>query len=286
MSISSSSAPMGFPRPVSTGPKDPNKDLKKPTSQTNSGYQGREMDERVRKIKEDNLRELLLQNRRLELKFDDLKTQEEKHGALRREISKLENQSQRSTTISSETVLNIQGFERDNAAKIAENENKIKIFEQEIGKTDDNLKSRNTLLTQKEYDEKEDLRRVLEIKEEIRLKTLEMKKIELEDKELQREILELKKQPDVQKVAEKRSDIAKLKKDILILTQNLELKRQSVAKAKKDFETIKQGVDEHQKLLQEKTQAAILAVNRINGIKEEIRTTQDKIKSLEANSRK
>lgn len=171
-----------------------------------SGYRGREMDEKARRDREDKQRKLVLQKRALELKQMDLKTQEDKHAALRREITKLENQSQKSTTVTSETSLNTKNFERQSTEKIKENENKIKTFEQEI---------------------------------------------------------------------------VKLKREDAELGQSLELKKQTAEKAKKDFLAVKSQVDEHQRLLQQKTQEAVLAVNRINGIKQEIKMIQDRILMLQ-----
>lgn len=191
----------GIPRPIANS-----KDQKNTVGVATSGYRGREMDEKARKDREDKQRKLVLQKRQLELKEMDLKTQEDKHGALRREITKLENESRKSTTITSSTVLNTQVFERQSVAKIAQNENRIKTFEQEI---------------------------------------------------------------------------VKLKREDSELGQDLETKKQTAEKAEKDFVGVKKQVEDHQKILQQKTQEAILAVNRINGIKEDIKLIQNRIQTLE-----
>jgi hypothetical protein len=171
-----------------------------------SGYRAREMDEKVRKDREDKQRKLILQKRALELKEMDLRTQEDKHNRLRREIAKLENQPKKSTTVTSETVLNIKIAERQNKEKVLKNENKIKVLEQEI---------------------------------------------------------------------------VKLKNENLGLGQNLEMKKQAVERANKDFSVVKKQIEEYQQLFQEKTQEAILAVNRINGIKQEIEMIKNRIQALE-----
>jgi chromosome segregation ATPase len=173
---------------------------------TPTGYRGREMDEKARKDREDRQRKLVLQKRALELKEMDLRTQEDKYSALRREITRLENLNQKSTTVTSETVLNVKSFERQTESKIKENENKIRTFEQEI---------------------------------------------------------------------------VKLKRTDSELEQNLETNRQTVEKAKKDFDTVKSQADAHQKTLQAKTQESILTVNRINGIKDDIKMIQNRIQALE-----
>jgi chromosome segregation ATPase len=184
------------------GAKD-SKDAKSPFF---SVTQERVMAEKARKDREDKKRKLGLQRDDLKLKENDLRAQEEKYSSLRREITKLENQPQKSTTITSGTVLNIQVFEREGAAKISTNENKIKTLEQEVGR---------------------------------------------------------------------------LKRENKELDQDLEFKKQDVEKAKKDFAGIKQQVEEHQKSLQEKTQEAVLAVNRINALKEEIKMIQARIQALQ-----
>jgi chromosome segregation ATPase len=195
-------SPLGVSRPAAQDPKD----SRKTGGVDQSGYRAREMDEKARKEREDKQRKLILQKRALELKEMDLRTQEDKHSALRREITKLENQSQKSTTVTSGTVLNTKNFERQSAEKIAKNENKIKGFEQEI---------------------------------------------------------------------------VKLKREDSELGQSLEMKKQTAEKAKKDFLAVKNQAEEHQRLLQQKTQEAILAVNRINGIKEEIKMIQSRIQTLQ-----
>jgi hypothetical protein len=249
-----------------------------------------------------------------------LRTQEDKHSALRREIAKLENQSQKSTTITSETALNTQVFEHQNTAKIAEDEDKIKTLEQEtlaldhdteikkkvladrkqsVQKQDE--KTRNILIAKKEQEEKEDSQIIAKIKDEIRQKTLELKAAEDEDKKLQQEILRLKNQPkdsettkmheqseleiikqqNVAQTAKNRTNIENLRKEILKLGQNSEAKKQVAEKARKDFLVVKNQVEEHQRLIQEKTEEAILAVNRINGINDDIKHIQEIIKTLE-----
>lgn len=187
-------------------PEPITKDSKDAKNSASSSTSGRMLDAKIRKEKEEKQRKLFLQKRALELKEMDLRAQEDKHSGLRREITKLESQSQYSTTVTSGTVLNTQGFERAGATKIAENENKIKAFEQEI---------------------------------------------------------------------------VKLKKEDVELGQNLEMKKQTAERAQKDFLEVKKRAEEHQRLVQEKTQEAILAVNRINGIKQEIKMIKDRIQVLE-----
>lgn len=192
----------GLPRPLS---KTLNDSIKVDGA-AKSGYRGREMDEKARKEREDRQRKLVLQRRQLELKEMDLRTQEDKYNSLCREIARLENQTQKSTTITSETILSVENLERRNQVKIMENENKIKNFEHEI---------------------------------------------------------------------------ARLKKEDLELDQKVEAKKREEERARRDLRGVESQVRAHQKIIQEKTQETILAVNRMKGIRQEIKMIQDRIQELQ-----
>jgi chromosome segregation ATPase len=97
-----------------------------------SGYRGREMDEKARKEREDKKRRLDLQEKDLRIKERVLTEEKGKRDALLREIAKLENQTQISTTITAETALGTKKFEAQSMAKASENDNKILFLEKEI----------------------------------------------------------------------------------------------------------------------------------------------------------
>ena len=96
-----------------------------------SGYQGREMDNKARKEREEKQRQLVLAKRQLELKEADLRNWEAKQQAVFRELEEIQNTVQKSVTVTSDTVLNIKSFEQRDIKQIAENEKKIAELEQE-----------------------------------------------------------------------------------------------------------------------------------------------------------
>jgi hypothetical protein len=237
------------------------------------GYQGREMDEKARKDREDKQRKLVLQKRALELKEMDLRTQESKYSELRREITKLESQPKSSVTTNPGIILQIKNLERQNIAKIAEDQKKLKSLEQgAVGFGHVNESNTATLIAKKEQEEKQDSKHIAEIKEEIRRKTSELKMTEDEDRKLQQEIIQLKNQP---KGFGEKEKIEQLKNEIFRLNQNLETEKQQIEKTNKD------SIEDQKNLLQNKTQEAVLTVNRINGIKDDIKLIQNIIQTLE-----
>lgn len=136
----------GIPRPLAGSVNSPKTNTGTATGASvpakpvaSSGYHSRALDDKARKDRDDKLRKLVLQRRGLELKKKDLETQEDKYAGLRREITKLENQVQSSSTIVSETVLNTQTLERQNKTEAAENEKKIRTLEQEVKKLEQKI---------------------------------------------------------------------------------------------------------------------------------------------------
>jgi chromosome segregation ATPase len=94
----------------------------------------------------------------------------------------------------------------------------------------------------------------------------------------------------VAKIAENEKEIKtleqeelKLKNETLKLSQDLETKKQEAGKASQASLALAKQAEDHQRSIQGKTQEAVLAVNRIAAIKQEIKMIQSRIQDLERN---
>jgi hypothetical protein len=231
---------------------------------------------------------LVLQERALRLKQDDLRTQEEKHNALRREITRLEGQSATFSLPRTGPIVNVQKLEQENSTKIMEDQKRIAVLEKEMDK-DKMLAERasDVLITEKEQEEKKDSQLILKLKQEIQQKSSELKVLEASDSALKQEIINLKKQSQnvgtiksSKKAIDNTRAIERLKAEIASLNQGLTIEKQKAEKTGRDLDEKKRQSDEHQRILQLKNQEAILAVNRINSLKQEIKMIQDRINNL------
>lgn len=113
--------------PIRPGAKNPN-------SQFSSGYRSSIMD--AAKAKKEKERVSLLERLEGDLRELEhaLQVQEDADNRLIRELATLNNKTQGSTTVASETVLNIQSLELKNKTAMAENDKKIRSLDQEVSK--------------------------------------------------------------------------------------------------------------------------------------------------------
>jgi hypothetical protein len=280
----------GAPKPVAGS-----KDSKKTAGVVQLGYKSSAMDSMALKNEAEKKRQLESLKLKLRSEEANLRAEENTYSTLRREIVQLESRSRGSVAMSARSTFDLKSFERQNAAQVARDEKEIEALEQEMEETGRAVESgRTTLIAQKEQEEKQDLMRIDQIKDEIKRKTLELKMAEDDDKKLRQEIAELKRQPknaglnmvsnhpglkaseqqSAQKVSEGKARIEKLKNEILSLNQGLGTKKQQSEKTSNDSL-------ENQKKLQEKVQEAKLAANRIAALDQEIKMIKNRIQALE-----
>ena len=247
----------------------------------NHGSSSRSMDAMARKKEEDRQRQIKLQKDMMELREMGLKTQEDKHLALRREIIKLESQGadlERKTG----PVINL---ERAKNTKIAELNKKIADLESAVQNKGKYVVSQTkqivegvrskllSLISQNEAKDRDLLAKIKSEQEEekkLRQEIDKLKKEESSGVQDHPEIEDLTKQ-NASLINSNKTEIDKIKAQIAFINQDFEREKKASTDA----------LNQHKIKLEGKHAEAILAVNRINALNQEIGMFKAKIADLE-----
>lgn len=269
----------GIPRPVSGSDRDLNK-----LGGTTSGYQAREMKAKEEKEKKESQRKIELLKLEISKEKTALAAENIALVRFRQEIDELERRARNSTAPKLKPISSVQNAERQDAARIAEDERKVKDLEEEMSKLGDGVKTNERLLAEKVQEEKNETRKIAEIEEEIRLKNIELGTIEREHEGIQREISQLstsQKNITVSNASNKKREIERLKGEISRLGQSLETKRQVIEKTNKEnFDATKQ-TEAQKQVLDELSKKERIAINRVKDFEQNIKRLEQQMSIIQ-----